>query len=546
MKCIIYFLFMLIPSVSSALMPIKGLVLGSVENVSQKDPLTQVFSSSYTDKDLSTLEDENIKSYIGMINQGIALKNQCSKTQRVRYSNSWKEATAKRSIISTLQYIGLDRTVKFIAEYSKKFELTDDKYEMMTNNLVNNFCSQNLSVYSLKLLKSNFNYFWKNKTNVKIQDISSSPFYSKYSKQSVNTYDAHKRIFNFTLKNFKSLCSWNGDVDNLFLLDTYAKNPFLMSIIFNHLNQQKISFDKFTNEIVLTSNPNSVQVACENMICRRREKKEFEDLFPRMIGSTKLNEDLKFIYCEKFSQYRTKYAFISSQQKEWIKKRSIVSAKLEVQNLISLLTGFPDFFVTSEKYTDIYTNLKMNIKDRWDKWSEIKLNAGDSNLLYEEPLEIKLITKALSSDAENGNFSVNFNINLGELDKVITDYDKIDFELGLTFSNKYLGNLRKVLTDLHNRGKYKLKESELDKFRSHIKYQLLKTSPFIKIPIASDSFVNLIGGEIISQINFYRGRDFKKLAFQEIKIPVKFKIGLFALRYFRLKYKSDRFNLVER
>jgi hypothetical protein len=259
-----------------------------------------------------------------------------------------------------------------------------------------------------------------------------------------------------------------------------------------------------------------------------------------MIGSTELSEDIKFLYCEHFENVRPKYSLLEKPQKEWINKQSYEEPKLEVGNFFSLITQLPDFLVMSERFSDVYTGLKLNVKNRWDSWSIKKISAFDGDLHYEEPLEIKLISQAKSSAAETGRFNILFNITLGEIDKMVTAHDKIDMMFNLKFSNKYLNNIRNKLITFHNREKLKEERFEIYKLEQNIIHQIKKISSHVNIPIAGKEMATILADELVGQINFYNGTKLKKLKFNIIEIPVKFQFGLFALRYFREKQKIQQ------
>jgi hypothetical protein len=539
----IYFLLILgLPSTLLALVPVKGLILGEVDDIAQIDPFARMLTSTYPVIDVTSENEKLIENYIGLYRLGVTLKNQCSKSQRVRYSTLWKEASAKRSVAATLQYVGIDFSLKAIVEYAKQFEYDNEKFKTLADNLVTNYCNPNISVYSRKFIRDNFDYYWKNNSKFKLPEISKSPFYSEDIKKISNSIDSMKNGFNYTLKNFRAFCSWNGDTDNYFLMAPYLNNPFIMSYISNSITSKKISIESKTKQLFLEESKDTVKVACENMICRNRNEVEFTKLFPRMIGSTDLQEDIKFLYCEHFENARTRYSLLGKPQKKWINGQSYEEPFLEVNNFFSLLTQFPDLLVMSKKFDDVYAGLRLNIKNRWDRWSSKKISQFDRDLQYEEPLEIKLITKTESSAAETGRFNILFHVNMGEIDKMVIAHDKISLKFDLVFSNKFLNNIRSKLITFHNLGKVNEEKFEIYKLEQNITHQVEKASKYINIPLKGKKMAKILAKEIIGQINFYNGSMLKKLEYKSIKIPVEFQYGLFALRYLREKHNSNIFN----
>ena len=139
-------------SVAFALVPIKGIVKGEVEDVVQYDPLTSIFSEQFNSSDAGLKEKQKFKVFEGMFNQALNLMDTCQVERFYSYPAKWKEDSAKRSVVGTLQYIGLDHSLKAIAKYSKALNLDEQAYDNLVNNLVVNSCSENITVYSKKLL----------------------------------------------------------------------------------------------------------------------------------------------------------------------------------------------------------------------------------------------------------------------------------------------------------------------------------------------------------------------------------------------------------
>ena len=149
-----------------ALVPLQGLIYGDVRDTKQYDPLSGVFSQDAISNpdQVNSVEETKFQEYIGLYKDGANLKNSCEQGSIFQYDSPWKEATAKRSIVSTLQYIGLDISLKAIVEYAKLLELPKENFDNIVENLITNTCSKNLSVYSIKLLRNNFKHYYENNT----------------------------------------------------------------------------------------------------------------------------------------------------------------------------------------------------------------------------------------------------------------------------------------------------------------------------------------------------------------------------------------------
>jgi hypothetical protein len=58
-----------------------------------------------------------------------------------------------------------------------------------------------------------------------------------------------------------------------------------------------------------------------------------------------------------------------------------------------------------------------------------------------------------------------------------------------------------------------------------------------KVPIWTNQIAVLMADELISQVKSYNGTKLQRLSAKNIKIPVRMRLGIFALRYVREKYK---------
>ena len=535
-KKVLFFLFVFGASNVWSLVPLEGVIYGDVQDIKQYDPFEGMLTYRYFDDQSNPAELNKLIYYTALYKQGISLKQKCDSVSKIDYANFWKEDTAKRSVIATLQYIGLDIVIKSIAEYAKKFEFSDEKYETLTKNLVTNMCSQNISVYSHRMIKDNFNYYWKNPTGLKLPSIEDSPYFSVSLKKMHNTRESIEKEFDYSIKNFRAFCSWNSDVDSLGLLTPYLKNPFVMAYIINNILQRKILVDKKTQEFYLEKSNNGIQVACENMICRKRSPEDFMKYFPRMNGSSKIEDDLNNIFCTHFRGQKNRSTELSEKRKIWAKEANSKTRSMEAMHLVSLISGYPDFSLTARTYPELLSYFKDNIKSRWSRWAWEKSSEFNSEQLYEESLEVQLVSQAKTNAIELGNLNIRFDVDLGEIDKTLQAFDKISSKFYLEFPKQYIIHLKNRIPFLYNSGRQKelaqLEQSLLDK----INVQLAKKKKYFKIPIWNEKMPMILKEELLAQINQINDYRFKKKKDKFIKIPVKINFGVFALHYIRKKY----------
>lgn len=519
-----------------SLEPIKGVILGDSADIGQFDPLAGILSIDYNRGEDTEEQMKDLMEYRGLFNQGASLKLQCDKDQRLKYRGLGAKMNATRSVIGTLQYIGLDISLKAIVAYAKEMEFSNEQFSNLSSNLVTNTCSKNLTVYSHKLLKANFDYYWK-KSTFKIPTISKSPYYSEEIKAKHNTKETLAREFNYTIRNFRSLCSWNGDTDNFAMISPYLNNPFLMSIVYNHIQKQSITVNPKTYDLVHVENKNGIQVACENLICRSKTEAEFKNLFPRMIGSVELKNDLDALYCDQFIKAIPKRRDSNDTVKKWLKEQTSDEPMIEVMNLIALFTGVPEILIASTRFKDVLLSYQTSIRQRWNRWSTNKIKNFGFDLLTEESLKVQVAPRVIGSNILKGQFGVDFDVTLGEYDKVLSSFDKISARFELKFLNTYLSYVKRKLTFLNGRSDIESIIKLERKLIQNIDVQLKKKSSYYSVPIWNDKITVIIANELIRQLKGYTGHELHSLKVKPIMVPIDFRYGLFALQYIRKKYE---------
>ena len=523
-----------------ALVPLEGIIYGDVKNIQQYDPLSNVFTgSAVVEPELENKKErKKLEEYIGLYRQGTNMLYRCELSSPAKYINPWQEETARRIVVATLQYIGLDVSMRAIVEYSKLLEYSKSEFETLTNNLIKNTCTQNLSVYSLKLLKNNFHHFYKNGSGYQVPSVKTSPYFTQTIREKTNSRAAKENEFNLAIKNFRAFCSWGGDTDNYRMLAGYLNNPFVMSYVFNHLNGKKINWDDSKKVITTIENKEAIRVSCKDLICRKSDKVVFSQNFPRMIGSTTLDVDLNNMFCSHFSQVSYLYKEQNPTIKKWIKEQTIEEPYLEAMNFISLLTGIPDLLIAADKYNDLVSSLRENIDSRWKKWAKDKNEQFVVDLLYEESLNIDLVPMAKSNEIIKGNFQLVFDYTLGELDRVLDVVDKITAKFHLEFPKSYLRWIREDYIKRSNKSDFKALEHIRNKVKTYVEIQLEAKKELFLIPMWNKKMGDIIADEIIDQLINYRGKYFKDFSHEKVKVPVKFRFGLFALKYFNQRFKA--------
>jgi len=524
-----------------ALVPLEGIVYGDISDIKQYDPLRGLFNNSivYENKSINEAQREKIEKYKSLHDQAINLKNSCEVERFYTYETVWSEALAKRAVAANLQYIGLDLTTKAIAKYAKNFNLSNNEFENLTKNLVENNCSKNISVFSKKLLKNNFKELYeKDEIDFSFPSLDESPYFTQNIINITNSRKNKRKEFNYAIKNFQAFCSWGGDTENYRLLPPYLKNPILMSYVFNHMLKRELQWDKEEAKTFLVQSKNTAQVACEDLICRRRNYAGFNKLFPRMVGSGGVEDDLKILYCNHFQDLTYKTRGLPLKLRSWINDKEISESIIEPMNIISFITGVPDLFVGADNFKEIEAAFNKTIEYRWDEWAKNKSEQLITDLLYEESLYVDLVSKYSREGSRVGEFQLTFDFTLGELDRVLQSSDKISSTFNLTFPKSYLKWVRESYISANNKSKFDQMDVIEENFAKYIEIQLEQKKKYFTTALWNRDFKKIIAKDLVKQLSDYNGNYFKGFDKNQVNIPVKFRFGLFALRYIREKYKS--------
>ena len=522
-KLVLYLsLFFAFPAL--ALMPVEGLLMGEAQKEIQLDPLSDLFRGSYDKSNVA--ENEKLKFYQSTFLSGQNLHESCGYLGRSTYSSRWQETQAQRSIAATLQYIGLDATIKAIGAYAQKLEVGAEDFKRLSANLVKNYCSKNITVFSLRNIEKSLGHYYQNPLMGLIPSIETSPFTTKTIKTSTEGTDARSREFDWVIKNFRAFCSWGGEVDDYRMMTSYLSNRFIMAFVINNMN----GIQKFSTA------SDSVQVACTDLICRRESASGFKQKFPLSIGSTGISTDLPKLYCHHFRHQDSSRSDVT-EIKNWIKKAEIEDSIFETSQFISLMTGVPDLFHGVQTYKEVPFLLKSSIDERWNSWANDVLMISSKDLLYEESLRVKVEPRRDVASLATDGFFIDFNVTLGEMDRILTKNDKLDLTFNLKLSKNYLRSIRRkwnvLSNEIDNEGK---KEFQMEIAR-YINLQLRQKQKLFSQKMWNDELSKLIAEELVQQIITYRGQLFDSYQEEVLKVPVKFSYGLFALSY--IKYRAD-------
>lgn len=536
---VLLFFFFLFSQKAYSLVPLENLILGDFsENYKeeQNDPLKNIFQ--LRDENKFPLERKRqLALYRGFVNEGLNFKNSCQFNKGLSYPTLFDHDQAVRSFLAQMQMMGLDITVRALVSYLKYFDFTEEEFERLSDSLVGNYCSKNLSVISLKELKKNMMVKFTKENSYITPHIDKNPLFSSSLNETMSENKIKEQELYQTLRLFRNFCSWGGEVHNARMLVPFLRNPFIFSHIAREMSSLELDWNSIDNTISLKKNEKSEQVYCSHLICRKVAPGVFIKKFPRMLGSQTLYNDFKRMYCEEFRDLNYVSQGQNSKISQWIKDESFDDEILVQGQLISLWTGIPDLFFRMEKFKDSEHLLRQNIDKAWNQWAVAQIGNFDKYLYYEENLSIEKVDTTLYFDPYNPEFKVVFDINLGEADRINQVVGKIKTVMNFKVSKPLLQWLRFEWITL---GPKKIKEKEhlVTILSKNIEEQIKKAKDNFRVSPWSSQFSKLVSREILQQMEYYQGQYFNSLSAQSdfTNIPIVLNYGPFALKYLSEEY----------
>lgn len=547
-----------------ALLPLENLLLGEYSNEQSdelRDPLDSLFQryeKETTRQDILKLplgvSKEDIDSerdllkgriklglYRGFIEEGYNLENQCKAQKRKpRYAIPSEKDQAKRVFLATLQYKILDISTYYLPAYARYFEWNEGDYENLVENLMGNFCSQNLTTLSLRNLKKNMLARFKTADKVKLPSVKGNVYFPKELGLLESRRSARAAEFAWTVELFKSSCSWGNDPNNYRLLVPILRNPAVASAVIRELTGQGLTWLDEKSRPGIENQVETTRITCKNLICRKSSLKEFEKYLPRALGSTSIENDFKNLFCSEFrdADYQLKYQVPKIAKK--IKSRTFDEENFINSQLIALMTGIPDLLIMTPKFSEMKSLARTSLDQTWEFWAEGQNDNFKKALAYEEALSIELVPTRLIFQKFRPDFSVELDVNQGEFDRVNNILGKIRTKMELKFSKKFLKWARSQWKTIDARKEKQKADRVILPFKKMMEDQmdqLLSSYPVVPLRKEID---NLIISELLGQLAAYDGEFFEGEVEGFVDIPIYINYGLFALRHLRDRYQIKR------
>ncbi|MBF0299742.1 MAG: hypothetical protein HQK51_13540 [Oligoflexia bacterium] len=554
-----------------ALVPVDSLILGANDSdvsTNTIDPLNYVFNYKFDPSEKN--EKKQIMYFYSLILGSYKLENYCKKQLYPNYYSKEQLMVVERSLLATLQFIGLDLSIRAIASYAKALEFSEEEYKNLTTRLINNYCSSNVTVVSLRQIKENLlsKFINSEKSDYILPDFSINHYFPPNIDKRINITVAKEQELLRTIKLFRSFCSWDGNLDNLRLLVPLVKNTIIMSFVIEQLSGIQSSWNNVSKKFNSVSANNTIQIICENLICRPPiDKNSFYKNFPRSLGGKDIEEDLKIVYCNNLQDVKYTYNNQEPHVKKWINNQTIEDENFLISQFLSLLTSVPDPIGRVQNYSELKEVLRSSLDNDWDIWAQKATNTFVTDLLYEESMTIEVIpnSKLIDKNAFHDisynsllkghsfsdikkmdkytkeikkHFQIAFDINLGEFDRTLQVNGKIETHYKLFLPESFLSWFQHEWF-LYAHPKYKEKRNKLrEVLQNALVPQIIDMRKKFLIAPWEGNLQYLIASEIIDRLEDELCPKLQRISDKNIEITIIFHYGIWALKYINYRFNS--------
>ncbi len=518
---------------SWALAPIENLILGNFSesySENESDPLNYVFSRDQSLGKGAEGFKRELALYRGFYEEGKNLSYYCKETRPLRYATEWEKVQVMRSVLSEIQYIGLDLTSRAIPQYAKALEFSREEYANLVDNLVGNYCSANLSVISKKELKNNLMIKFDKDNTFRLPTVKGNPFFPDNLDSYLPPKIAMEQEFKYTVKLFQGLCSWGGNPTNAALLVPVLKHPALMSFFFRQMDNRSIDWREIDNTVFTQQDKNTVQVWCDNLICRKTSSENFYNKVHYSVGGTNLTLDLRRLYCEEWRLADYKPNQSDERLAKIMKSISFDEENFINSQFIALITGVPDFLLRGEKFSQGVESLRSSVDYTWSKWAKAQSELQGRELYFEEPLSLELVDREQYFSIFNPKFKVVFDVNLGEFDRIVQRLGKVRVVFHVNVQNSFLRYYRETLKNLDYQNKGE-REFLLNRLKKQMTSDVQSAREKFLIPPWKGDLEQLIAKELTEQMLSLADSHFKIADTGFLPIPIEINYGVFALKY---------------
>ena len=478
----------------------------SLENDSMKWSIGKILPFLLLAGEARGLETEDYRNFLY---EGIRLSQNCPKKKKREVSpyTPWEEQQVKRSVYSTLQYLGLATSIKALSQYARHFDFTREEHANLGKGLIGNYCTSNLTTMSRTTVKKKWLASYAHPI-LPLPSREGRPLFQYFKPLFVNEENIKKREFALTVDLFKAFCSWGNDPDDLRLLVPLVRNPAIMAFIFRRLAHTKLEWNEKMGELLYRNDPDASSISCRNLICRHGYQQKLT------LG------ELNKLYCRHFRDVDYKKGEgVPPKIQKIITTVPEVQTQLMASQFVSLLTGVPDFFLYAENFSDLNQFARMPMEELWKKWLTGDKQIIDPKFPYEERLSLDMIRPSPKKPA----MKIAFQVNFGEWDRSVHGQGRIKKTIHLNIFNNVLAHAQKI----DNRDP----QQTIPYLKKMLRHEILQIHARMSLPIPPDRWSETILRELAGLIR--QRRDILRFEHskQTTPLPIEIYYAPFALQH---------------
>lgn len=521
-----------------ALIPLTTLLHGPIsEQEVQLDPLDYVFNGTRVVQE-NRQEREILMKYLGHWQEGENLQNRCQSYSETDSLNRPLRDHILRTMMTAYQFIGIDLTTRAIVEYAKALDWPAEQFLRLSQNLVQQYCSPNISIISRQELARHWANQYQYGSGFLLPRVA---IHNSFPPTAIEQFGSNQKNLQRELKRtielFRSFCSWGGNGARPRLLSFMFQDPQFSAFVMRKLAGVEIKYDDSLRSTYLVSSSQGVHVNCQNLICRRTSKEIFLQQFPPIWRGEGLLKGLERTYCQHLRWINPNIKLQNKMIRDWVRQTSQEDHYLMQGQLRALLTGIPEFLLRVDHSRDLVDFLRASYRQSWGHWAQTTSALLAQNLLYEESLNLVKVDSQFYFYKKKTDFRIKLLVALGEFDRVLMGRDKIGVSYHLRVSKDVLRWVRAKSRELSSRFE------DLERKEKQI-FEVLKRQLAGQVKALEEKFIirpwegdlsGIIARELIAQVTRYKGTFFQQSDQAQVIIPIEFSYGPFALRYIHYK-----------
>ena len=504
--------------------------------------LKGIFEGSFSHETRWKQQDqEQLSIYRRFILEGRKLDLFCQEKQRViEYPNKSQADQGLKSTMATAQLIGLEILAKAIPKYAEYFKFSQSEYTNLVENLIGNYCSRNITAISSRGLNKMMQDHFKNNDF----ELPKTHYFSLIVGDSKGTEKARKNEFRYTLELFKSLCSWGGEVNDAKAMTPLLQNPVWMSFIGRQMSSQSLFWDNDKGQVLVKKNKKLNRVFCNGIFCRRINRGEVTKSFYPSIGFVSIQDDIHRLYCTKLKLFDLSEYHPNLKIRKIINEWTADDVNILNIQMISLLTGVSDTFMHSKAFYSVKMYTKKIMEHYLNRWVRFQEYHFDKHVAFEESLKIELVHRDLHFKEEMRNFGVEFNISMGELDRVYQRIGKVSINFDLRMTKKaaqYFGRTWPDIMYEESEESNIVRERIIGRLKKHLSFGMEELDKISFLKPWEKFIKESIIKELLLQFTLSENSFPLETSPQgHLSIPIKFHVSLFAMKHFRDRIMIQR------